>query len=99
MPILFGVFLSFGADRFLSWRLVMVVPGALMLLTGFLYYRFTEDTPDGRPFSPRIGGTEHFGKLPRTIVSGYSVRRLFRCWEHSATTLLLSILKTRSSSR
>jgi len=56
MPILFGAFLGFGADRFLSWRLAMVVPGALMLLTGFLYYRFTEDTPDGRPFSPRIGG-------------------------------------------
>src|SRR5229473_2761360 len=45
MPILFGAFLGFGADRFLSWRLAMVVPGALMLLTGFLYYRFTEDTP------------------------------------------------------
>ena len=56
MPIMFGAFLDFGADRFLSWRLAMVVPGALMLLTGFLYYRFTEDTPDGRPFSPRIGG-------------------------------------------
>lgn len=56
MPILFGAFLGFGADRFLSWRLAMVVPGALMLLTGLLYYRFTEDTPDGRAFSPRIGG-------------------------------------------
>ncbi|MBZ5666271.1 MAG: MFS transporter [Acidobacteriia bacterium] len=56
MPILFGFFLGLGADRFLSWRLAMVVPGALMLLTGFLYYRCTEDTPDGQPFSPRIGG-------------------------------------------
>ena len=56
MPVLFGAFLGLGADRFLSWRLAMVVPGALMLLTGFLYYRFTQDTPDGRPFSPRTGG-------------------------------------------
>jgi NNP family nitrate/nitrite transporter-like MFS transporter len=56
MPILFGAMVGFGADRFLGWRVAMVVPGVLMLLTGFLYYRFTEDTPDGRPFSPRIGG-------------------------------------------
>jgi NNP family nitrate/nitrite transporter-like MFS transporter len=56
MPILFGVFLGLGADRFMSWRLAMVVPGACMLLTSFLYYRFTKDSPDGRPFVPRIGG-------------------------------------------
>ena len=55
MPILFGAFLALGADRFLSWRLAMVVPGALMLLTGIAYYFFTEDTPDGRPFSPKKG--------------------------------------------
>lgn len=55
MPLLFGVFVGLGCDRFLSWRLAMIVPGALMLLTGFAYFRFTEDTPDGRPFSPRKG--------------------------------------------
>ncbi len=56
MPMLFGAFLGLGADRFLSWRLAMVVPGVFMLLTGFLYYGLTQDTPDGRPFRPRTGG-------------------------------------------
>lgn len=56
MPVLLGAFIGLGADRFLSWRLAMIVPGALMLLTGVLYYRFTEDTPNGTPFSPRVGG-------------------------------------------
>jgi NNP family nitrate/nitrite transporter-like MFS transporter len=55
MPILLGAFLALGADRFLSWRLAMIVPGALMLLTGIAYYFFTEDTPDGRPFTPKKG--------------------------------------------
>ena len=55
MPLIFGAMLGFGADRFLSWRLAMIVPGAFMLATGFLYYRFTQDTPDGRPFSRRMG--------------------------------------------
>ena len=56
MPLLFGVIVALGADRYLSWRLAMIVPGVFMLLTGFAYYRFTEDTPDGRAFAPRTGG-------------------------------------------
>jgi NNP family nitrate/nitrite transporter-like MFS transporter len=55
MPLLFGAIAGLGFDRFLSWRLAMIVPGALMLLAAFLYYFLTEDTPDGRPFVPRTG--------------------------------------------
>jgi len=56
MPLLFGAIAEFGADKFLSWRLAMVVPGLLMLFTGIAYYFLTEDTPDGRPFASRTGG-------------------------------------------
>jgi MFS transporter, NNP family, nitrate/nitrite transporter len=56
MPLLFGTIIGFGADKFLSWRLAMIVPGALMFITGIAYYRLTEDTPDGKPFVPRTGG-------------------------------------------
>lgn len=56
MPLLFGAFVGFGADKLLSWRLAMIVPGALMVFTGIAYYLLTEDTPDGRPFAPRTGG-------------------------------------------
>lgn len=56
MPLVFGAIVGFGADKFLSWRLAMVVPGALLFLTGVAYYFFTQDTPDGSPFVPRIGG-------------------------------------------
>ena len=56
MPLLFGTFVGLGADKFLSWRLAMIVPGALMFFTGIAYYLMTEDTPDGRPFTPRTGG-------------------------------------------
>jgi len=55
MPLLFGAIAGFGFDRFLSWRLAMFVPGTLMLFTGVLYYFVAEDTPDGRPFTPRKG--------------------------------------------
>lgn len=56
MPLLFGAIVGLGADKFLSWRLAMIVPGVLMLITGFGYYHLTEDTADGAPFMPRTGG-------------------------------------------
>jgi NNP family nitrate/nitrite transporter-like MFS transporter len=33
----------------------MIVPGIAMFFTSILYYRFTQDTPDGRPFASRKG--------------------------------------------
>jgi MFS transporter, NNP family, nitrate/nitrite transporter len=56
MPLLFGAFVALGANKFLSWRLAMIVPGALMFWTGIAYYLLTHDTPDGRPFAPPTGG-------------------------------------------
>ena len=56
MPLLFGAIVGFGIDKFVGWRLAMVIPGVLLFLTGIAYYRFTDDTPDGRPFVPRTGG-------------------------------------------
>ncbi len=56
MPLLFGAIVGFGADKFLSWRLAMIVPGVLLLFVGVAYYFLTEDTPDGRPFATRTGG-------------------------------------------
>ena len=43
MPLLFSGLLMLGTSQFLSWRLAMVVPGVVILLTGIAYYRFTQD--------------------------------------------------------
>jgi MFS transporter, NNP family, nitrate/nitrite transporter len=56
MPTLFGAFSALGAEKFLSWRVAMIVPGALMFLMGIAYSLLTADTPSGRPFMPRMGG-------------------------------------------
>jgi NNP family nitrate/nitrite transporter-like MFS transporter len=55
MPLLFGAIVGFGVDKFMGWRVAMIIPGVLMLLTGLAYYWLTEDTPDGKPFTPRLG--------------------------------------------
>jgi NNP family nitrate/nitrite transporter-like MFS transporter len=47
MPLLVGVFMSWGAGAWWSWRLAMLVAGFALLLTGIAYYFLTEDTVDG----------------------------------------------------
>lgn len=47
MPLLFGLFVSAGCSTFWSWRLSMAVIGLAMIVAGVLYFKLTQDTPDG----------------------------------------------------
>ena len=47
MPLIFTAVLSFGVDKFLGWRLAMIIPGIALFITGFAYDFFTQDAPDG----------------------------------------------------
>ena len=47
MPLIFTAVLSFGVDKFLGWRLAMIVPGIALFITGFAYHFLTQDAPDG----------------------------------------------------
>ncbi len=47
MPLFFTAFIALGASSFMAWRFSMVVPGVAMLFMAFLYYRYTQDTPEG----------------------------------------------------
>lgn len=47
MPVIFAAIIGLGYAPQQAWRLAMVVPGALLLVMAFLYYRYTKDTPAG----------------------------------------------------
>jgi NNP family nitrate/nitrite transporter-like MFS transporter len=47
MPLLFAAALGLGLSQGVSWRVSMLVPGLLMIVTGVLYLRLTQDAPDG----------------------------------------------------
>jgi NNP family nitrate/nitrite transporter-like MFS transporter len=47
MPLIFGLIVGMGYTKSEAWRYAMILPGALMLVVAFLYYRFTKDTPNG----------------------------------------------------
>jgi NNP family nitrate/nitrite transporter-like MFS transporter len=47
MPLIFTIIVGFGYTSAEAWRYAMIIPGALMLIMAFLYYRYTKDTPAG----------------------------------------------------
>lgn len=48
MPLIAAAFVGAGyIDKGNSWRIAMIVPGAILLVMAFIYYRFTKDTPNG----------------------------------------------------
>ncbi len=47
MPLIMSAIVGFGYVKADAWRLAMIVPGALMLVMAFVYYRYTQDTPAG----------------------------------------------------
>ncbi len=47
MPLIFATFVSLGYSPALSWRYSMVFPGMGLLIMAFVYYFYTQDTPEG----------------------------------------------------
>ncbi|MFC5409919.1 NarK family nitrate/nitrite MFS transporter [Larkinella bovis] len=47
MPVIMATIVGFGYTKPDAWRLAMIVPGLMMLIMAFVYYRYTQDTPNG----------------------------------------------------
>jgi MFS transporter, NNP family, nitrate/nitrite transporter len=47
MPLIFGAIMWMGYTSAQSWRLAMIIPGVILLILSFVYYKFTQDTPEG----------------------------------------------------
>ncbi|WP_461090697.1 NarK family nitrate/nitrite MFS transporter [Spirosoma gilvum] len=62
MPLIMATIVGFGYTKPEAWRLAMVVPGVLMLIMAFVYYRFTHDTPAG-----------NFDQIERSVATGEKV--------------------------
>lgn len=47
MPLILAGIVGLGYTQGEAWRLAMLVPGIMLLVMAFLYYKFTKDTPAG----------------------------------------------------
>lgn len=63
MPLIFAFFIGgLGFSESLGWRASMLVAGVVCMLTGFAYYFFTQDAPDGNYRELRAAGDMPDGK-------------------------------------
>ncbi|HEY4327362.1 MAG TPA: MFS transporter [Mucilaginibacter sp.] len=73
MPLIFAAIVGFGYTSAEAWRYAMIVPGIMMMVVAFLYYKYTKDTPNGN--YDEIGYTK--GKSSKT---DWSVLADWRIW-------------------
>jgi len=58
MPMIMAAMVMLGVNETMGWRAALVVPGVLMLVMAFVYYRFTQDCPEGNYAELRAAGVE-----------------------------------------
>jgi MFS transporter, NNP family, nitrate/nitrite transporter len=56
MPLVLAAVLYLGAESAFGWRIALLVPGVLMLLMSVLYWRYTQDCPQGNYSELRARG-------------------------------------------
>ena len=83
MPLLLTAIVMTGVSQSLGWRLALVVPGVMMLIMAVVYYKFTQDCPQGNYADLRRAGIPIEGNKKggwdsfKTAAANYRVWLLF----------------------
>ena len=83
MPLLLAAMLMLGVGDSMGWRAALLVPGVFMLIMAALYWRYTQDCPEGNYSTMRKAGIAIEGGKKggwdsiRTAAANYRVWLLF----------------------
>ena len=84
MPLILAALLSLGVEQAMGWRVALLVPGVLMLVMAWLYWKYTQDSPAGNYAELRAAGRiAADGGIPGKKVGWTSFRRAcsnYRVW-------------------
>jgi NNP family nitrate/nitrite transporter-like MFS transporter len=72
MPLIFAAIVGFGYTKGEAWRYAMIVPGVMMLVMAFIYYKYTKDTP--------AGNYDEIGHKQKRTKTDWSVLADWRIW-------------------
>ncbi|MFC0251144.1 MFS transporter [Massilia consociata] len=79
MPLLLTAVTMLGVSQAFSWRVALVVPGLMMIVMAFFYWRYTQDCPAGNYDELRAKG-----ELPQGSKGGWAsfreACRNYRAW-------------------
>lgn len=77
MPLLFALITGMGVSAAAGWRLCMVCAGVICALTGLLYWKLTQDTPEGNFADLRRAGRLPAGGKKSTLMAAVRDRRVW----------------------
>ena len=80
MPMIFAAFVGAGYMDEQAWRYAMIVPGIALFIMGFVYFLFTQDTPDGNFNDLRKDNPEYIAKKSDARGSFLSACKDYRVW-------------------
>jgi NNP family nitrate/nitrite transporter-like MFS transporter len=80
MPLLMGAVIMAGVSETLGWRVALIVPGVLMLIMAVVYYKFTQDCPEGNFSDLRAAGIAFEGGGKGGWASFFEACRNYRAW-------------------
>lgn len=80
MPLLMGAVIMLGVSETMGWRVALLVPGVLMLIMAVVYYKFTQDCPEGNFTELRAAGIPFESGGKGGWASFFEACRNYRAW-------------------
>jgi MFS transporter, NNP family, nitrate/nitrite transporter len=80
MPLLMGAVIMLGVSETMGWRVALLVPGVLMLIMSVVYYKFTQDCPEGNFTELRAAGIPFESGGKGGWASFFEACRNYRAW-------------------
>jgi NNP family nitrate/nitrite transporter-like MFS transporter len=80
MPLLVAALLMLGVSETMGWRLALLVPGVLMLIMAAVYWRYTQDCPQGNYADLRAQGIAIEGGKKGGWASFRAASANYRVW-------------------
>jgi len=85
MPLLMTAVVMLGVSQTMSWRVALVVPGVMMIVMAFFYWRYTQDCPAGNYDELR-----KTGQMPQESSKGGWASFVEGCRNHRAWLLFVT---------
>ena len=80
MPLLLAALVLFGVEQAMGWRIALIVPGLMMVIVGALYWKFTQDCPQGNFKELRAAGIQVGSEKKGGMAILMHAARNYRVW-------------------
>lgn len=80
MPLLLSALIMFGVEQALGWRIALLVPGIMMLIVGWMYWKYTQDCPQGNFKELRAQGIQVGSSKKGGVAILMHAARNYRVW-------------------